>query len=464
MTAGHYELRMDMVQLGNDFFEAFGSVPIAHHFSVMARSETETYWDKAVRSCSNLWTVTQGIHRHGDDTFPLFAVRADGPYLYDMDGREYLDYIMGWGTATLGYNRPEIQEAIKPWLGSGPTLPFPHPLQIETAEMLQQFLPCADRVVFGKNASDVLEAAVRTARVYTNRDHVLCCGYHGFHDWYVASIPSVKGIPNALRQLIHLVPFGDIQAIQTLLDEWGNQTACIVMEPCSMAYPPDGYLQTVRELANQHNIVLIFDEVMSAFRLANGGAQERYHIEPDMVVVGKGIANGMPLAALGGVTPLIDAIFEVGYGPTFHSEIYSLAAAKAALEIYHNEPVCQYLNQVGEQLKLGITSSAAEWNIPLTLEGILPRQVFIFQARDGYSAAQIRTYFLQELLKRNTVCGGTLLPSYTHSQEHIAITIDNITEIWIGLNDKLKNGDLEKYIQIPLNVLYLGEKENEKIV
>lgn len=462
LIPGVYQLKIDAVKLGMGFFSEFGSSSLDTEIEITLADESEILWQRALPRCTNLWSLSQGIRLGRDGTYPLFITGSDRARVTDKGGRRYLDYIMGWGTATLGYNHPAVREAVTAHLSIGPTLPLPHPLQVEVADKLCNFLPCGERVLFGKNGSDVLEAAVRIARAHTGKDIVLCCGYHGFHDWYLSSLEGIAGIAQADRGLVRAFPYGDLDELRVLLDSYHNRIAALVIEPASLAYPPDGYLQTIRAWTQERGIVLIFDEIMSAFRLANGGAQELYNVQPDMVAVGKGIANGLPLAALAGRRSIVDCVFRVGYGPTFHGEVYALAAANAALDVYIREPVCQHLNAMGQALRAGIEKYARRYGIALHLSGIAPRQVFEFQPMESYSAAQIRTYFLQELLEAGILCGGTLLPSYAHTKQDIRFTLRIIKKTLRKIKYALHRKTLMEELRIPLHVLYLGEKCKER--
>ena len=457
LAAGSYKLNIDMVRTGVGFFHEWGSEPLLWDIEIREPLASEDLWKRALRSCTNLYTISQGVHHGRDGAYPLFTAQTEGARLTDISGRTFLDYIMGWGTATLGYRRPEVEEAVREQLGTGPTTPFPHPLQVEAAERLCGILPCAERVLFGKNGSDVLEAAVRIARAHAGRDIVLCCGYHGFHDWYVASIDGIAGIPAALRELTVAFPYGDLDAVRGLLDQHVNRVAAVVIEPCSMAYPPSGYLETLREWTQAEGIVLIFDEIMSGFRLANAGAQQVFGVSPDMVTVGKGIANGLPLAALAGPHRIMDTAFKIGYGPTFHGEVYALAACCAALNVFETEAVCDHLCALGQALKLGLEGLAKEYEIPLTLSGILPRQVLMFGDAGESSAQLARTYFLQELLEESIICAGTFIPSYAHTGRDIHATLHAVEAIFARMRDALDRRALSEEIHIPHHTLYLGE-------
>ena len=459
IPADSYILKIDAVKLGVGFFEDFGSESLQMPLHIIERDASEILWQTASQRCVNLWTPTQGTRRWDEQTYPLFISKANKATVHDYHNRKYLDYIMGWGTATLGYNHPSIQQAVINQLKSGITFSLPHSLQIHVAEQLSQIFPCGERILFGKNGSDVLEAAVRIARATTNKEHVLHCGFHGFHDWSVAAIENVKGIPASQRALIHSFPYGNLEALRLLLNKFSGSIAAIVVEPASLDYPPENYLETIREWSKTEGIILIFDEIMSAFRLANGGAQEKYKVIPDMAAVGKGMANGFPLAALAGKEKIMQAAFSIGYGPTFQGEAISLAAANAAIKLYQNEPVCEHINSLGNLLRSGIHHLAMTHNISLHTEGIDPRLVLQFHRMDTNSPQDTRTYFIQELLHHGILFGGTFMPSYAHTVEDINCTLECIDKIFNQMASLIDIGKLKENIHIPSHVLYLGEKK-----
>ena len=281
-----------------------------------------------------------GFHRmawarfYGDDdgAFPRFAERADGYELIDSEGRSFVDWTNGGGPVILGYNHPAVEEAVRAQLAhkAGPTLTLMHPVELEVASKLTEMVPCAEMVAFGKNGSDAVTAAVRIARAATRREVILHHGGHGFHDWFVSSL-GAAGVPKAIGSLVHSFPYNDLAALEALFDRFEGQVAAIVMEPVNIAMPAAGYLESVRELAHARGALLIFDEMVTAFRLAPGGAQELFGVTPDLTALGKGIANGMPLSAVVGRREYMRHLPNVAYGMTFRGETLSLAAARCSM-------------------------------------------------------------------------------------------------------------------------------------
>ena len=195
---------------------------------------------------------------------------------------------MGVGPISLGYNYRPVDEAILRQLADGITYSLVHPLEVEVAELVREVIPNAEMVRYSKTGAEVTSAAVRVARAYTGRDKVLCCGYHGWHDWYVGTLPRDRGVPQAVKDLVHTFTYNDLDSLRNALDE---DTACVIMEPMVFDFPAEGYLQSVKELCAQNGTLLIFDEMWTGFRIALGGAQEYFGVDADLACFSKAIAN-----------------------------------------------------------------------------------------------------------------------------------------------------------------------------
>ncbi len=385
---------------------------------------TESLWGRAQAVlAAGTWTVTQGAFRYPGGLFPLLAERGEGCRLFDTTGRAYVDWIMGWGPVVLGYRHPEVERAISAQLAAGPLLSLLHPLEIEVAERVREAVPCAEGVAFGKNGSDVLAAAVRVARAHTGRELVLVHGYHGFHDWYLASVPECEGIPASLRATVRSFPYNDLPALRARFEAEWSRIACVVMEPTNVELPAPGYLAGVRDLARAHGALLVFDEILTGFRLARGGAQEAFGVVPDLACVGKALGNGMPLSALVGRAEVLRAIARVGYGLTYRGETLSLAAARAVLDVFAREPVTAHLARVGQALIEGFSGACARAGVAAELRGPPARTTLAFAPAGRLTPLGLQTLFVQECLKRGVLTNGNFLPSYAHDAAAIEATL-----------------------------------------
>jgi acetylornithine/succinyldiaminopimelate/putrescine aminotransferase len=283
-------------------------------------------------------------------------------------------------------------------------------------------------VTFGKNGSDVVTAAVRVARAATGRQVILQFGIHGFHDWFTCLHRGVEGVPKILKALVHPFPYNDLEALEGLFDEYLGEVAAVVMEPMTIDRPLPGYLEGVRELTRRHGALLVFDEMVTAFRLGNGGAQELFGVTPDLSCGGKAIANGMPLSVLVGKREYMQYLPRVAYGMTFRGETLSLAAARAVLRTLRKEPVAERLASTGSQLRAAFQEACSDQGIHASLIGPEARMAFSFSDDATLSPIEIQTAFLKECARNGVLSNGNILPSYAHDAEAIQRTTDGFRE------------------------------------
>ena len=274
-------------------------------------------------------TLAKGPTQHVQGVAPAYLRRGQGCHVWDVDGNEYIDYTMGVGPLSLGYAYPAVDAAIQRQLADGITFSLMHPLEVALAERLHAILPNAEMVRYAKTGAEATSAAVRRARAYTGRDKVLCCGYHGWHDWYVSVLGRGAGVPQAVQDLVHTFAYNDPASLRAAID---HDTACVILEPMTFELPRDGFLPEVQAICREHGALLIFDEMWTGFRLALGGAQQYFGVTPDLACYSKAIANGMPLAVLTGRAEVMRLLHEeVFFFSTFGGEALSLAAAMATL-------------------------------------------------------------------------------------------------------------------------------------
>jgi len=424
---------------------------------------TERLWRRAQGVLgTGLWSVTQGAYSYPEGVFPLLAESARGCKITDTDGQSFVDWIMGWGPVLLGHCHPMVNSAIRERIEKGILLSLLTPLEIEVATRIRAMVPCAERVAFGKNGSDVLGAAVRIARAKTGRDGVLIHGYHGFHDWYMASVPDCQGIPESNRHLVRSFPYNDLPKIAGLFDRFGDRIAAVVMEPCNVTLPEEGFLEGIRELCTQNDSLLIFDEIITSFRLARGGAQECFGVTPDLACIGKGIANGMPLSALVGKLDSMSVLGSVGYGLTYRGESLSLAAGLACLEYYAEHDVPAKLAATGESLRAAFQASCESHGVSGGLFGPPARMSFAFSPAGGITAIGLQTLFVQECLKHGVLTNGNLLPSEAHDDEAIAVSKIAFDRALAVLRQAIDQKSLQGLLQIPALQIFYEEDTLEE--
>ena len=338
---------------------------------------------------------------------PLYADRAEGCRIWDIDGNEYVDLISGLAAVNLGYGDAEVIAAVAKQLSAGVTISLSHPLEAIVAQQIIDLVPCAEMVHFGKNGSDATTAAIRIARGFTGRDHVITCGYHGWQDWYIGAIESrAFGIPKAFSELLHPVPYNDLDAIEAELRS--NLTAALIMEPMTMEWPNAGYLEGVRELTEKYGALLVFDEMVTGFRFANGGAQEYFGVTPDLAAFGKGMANGFPLSAIVGRRELMKVLETAFISGTFGGELLSLRAANVVLNRIATTSVISDIAKIGTDLLSRLQTIVDEFE----LGGVLsfaghPAWSFLVWNPEVPDLADIKNLFMQEMSRNGVLMIAT---------------------------------------------------------
>ena len=278
---------------------------------------------------------------------PKYIAKGQGSRVWDVDGNEFVDLTMAVGPLSLGYAYPAVDEAIKKQLADGITFSMMHPLEVEVAELVREVVPHTEMVRFSKTGCDVTTAAVRLARAFTKRDKVLCCGYHGWHDWYIGVTDRNLGIPKASQDLVYTIRYNDLESVEQSIDD---DTACIILEPMVFEAPKPGFLEGLRAICDKRGIVLIFDEMWTGFRLALGGAQEAFGVRADLACFSKAVANGMPLSVLSGRADIMQLCEkDVFFFTTFGGEALSLAAAKATIQVIREHNVTEVLAEARAQ-------------------------------------------------------------------------------------------------------------------
>jgi glutamate-1-semialdehyde 2,1-aminomutase/spore coat polysaccharide biosynthesis protein SpsF len=280
-------------------------------------------------------------------------------------------------------------------------------------------------VRFGKNGSDATAGAVRLARAYTGRDLIACCGYHGWQDWYIGSTTFNRGVPRAVQQLTKTFQYNDIESLKAILAEFPRQVAAVILEPIGVIEPRGDFLNEVRALCQREGVLLIFDEVITGFRLGKGGAQEHFRIIPDLACFGKAIANGYPLSAVAGRREIMKTFDETFFSFTFGGETLSLAAALATMKEISERQVIAHLWEQGLKLLDGVNLLARQFNMEsfVRCQGLPPRTVMTFYDDSGRESFLIKSLFQQECLKRGVLFSGSQNLCFSHSDADIDHTL-----------------------------------------
>ena len=407
---------------------------------------SEELWERAQRLIpAGTQTLSKSPTQFVDGVSPKFLARGHGCHVWDVDGNEYIDYPMALGPILLGYDYAPVTEAAIRQIREGTVFTMMHPIEVEVAEQLVDLIPCAEQVRFAKNGGDATNGAIRAARALTGREHVISTGYHGYHDWYIASTERNAGVPEANRALIHPLAFGDLAALEAELDRLSGQIAAVMME-IPGEEPPAGYLQAAIDLTHRHGALFVLDEIVTGFRYALGGAQELYGIVPDLACFGKGMANGFPLAAVVGSREAMSAFERIFFSTTYGGETVSLAAARATIDVMRSEPVLAQIWDVGESLRCGIEELVAGVGFDVMLGGNPPRSALTFLV-DGEPNFELRGIFLQETHKRGVLFGGPIFTTYSHDAEDVGNTLAAVEAAFARMDRAVASGDLDAHLE-----------------
>lgn len=388
---------------------------------------------------------------------PFFASKGKGGHLWDVDGNKYIDFANSLCSITLGYNDPDINKAVRAQLKKGTIFSLAHELEFKVAEKIVAMVPCAEMVRFGKNGSDATSGAIRLARAYTKRDHVLVCGYHGWQDWYIGSTTRDLGVPESVKALTHKFNYNDVESLATKLQSLKGQVAAVILEPVNVIPPQDNFLQRVKEMTHEHGAVLIFDETITGFRFAKGGAQEFFGVTPDLACFGKGLANGYPLSAVAGRASIMQLMEEIFFSFTFGGETLSLAAADAVLTKLKEKPVIEKLFKTGETLKSMLSALISKSGLEaiFTISGYPVWSFLIIKDTPLYNASELKTLLLQEMFSNGIYMLGTHNISYAHSEADVRRLMDVYRLYFEKVRIAIGTGDLKSLLRCePLKPLF----------
>ncbi|MDQ2669159.1 MAG: aminotransferase class III-fold pyridoxal phosphate-dependent enzyme [Gemmatimonadota bacterium] len=361
--------------------------------------------------------------RAGDAELPRRMTSANGCRVRDDRGREYVDFIMGLGSVALGYAHPAVTRAAVAAVEAGVIGPLPPEAERAAAERIGTLMPWMEQVRFLKSGAEAMSAAVRLARAHTGRDLVLACGYHGWHDWCQG---EETGVPQAVAALTHRIPFNDAAASAAAIREAAGALAAVVVEPVIEAPPDPEWLATVREEAHRAGAVLVYDEIKTACRVAVGGAAERWGVKPDLMVVGKAIANGFPLAAVGGSAAVMEAAHRTWISSTTATEFVSLEVCRATLGVLVAERVPERLGRLGSVLYDGFAALASRHPDQVrSVIGMPEMCALAFRTEEAGARAAAGCAHRGILFKR----GAYNFVSAAHSGTEINLLLDTLSDV-----------------------------------
>ncbi len=383
---------------------------------------------------------------------PVFIARASGPHIVDVDGNSYIDYVGSWGPMILGHAHPQVTEAVQKAASEGLSFGAPTEREAELAELMIAAVPSVQKVRFVNSGTEATMSAIRLARGFTGREKVVKFAgcYHGHSDLLLSQagsgvitfgLPDTPGVPKEAVRATLTAPYNDLTALEHLFDESGSEIAAVIIEPVAgnmgVVPPEPGYLQGVRELTRRHGALLIFDEVMTGFRVHYGGAQSLYDIEPDLSCFGKIIGGGMPVGAYAGQAEIMAHVAPEGpvyQAGTLSGNPVAMAAGIATLRLLQQPGVYEQLETTSARLAEGLQQAAQENDIPVQLNRVGSMSTLFFTdqpvrdfASSERSDGQRYALFFHEMLKRGIYLAPSrfeaLFTSLAHSEQDIETTI-----------------------------------------
>ena len=345
------------------------------------------------------------------EKWPSYFSKSKGCEVWDLDGKKYIDTLMMPGTNSLGYNYEEIDEAVKETINNGNMSTLNAPEEVELTERLVELHPWADMARFARSGGEANSVAIRLARAASGKDNVAFCGYHGWHDWYLASnlsdskgldghlLPGLNphGVPKNLKDSVHPFEYNNFDKLEEIVKT--KNIGVIKMEVYRNKEPENNFLHHVRKLANEHNIVLVFDECTSGFRKNYGGLHKLYDVEPDVAMFGKALGNGYAVTAVLGKREVMQAAEKSFISSTFWTERIGSSAALATLKAMDKEKSWEKITSTGESVNQEWLKLSQEFELPITISGLAALTTFTFKSDN---ALAYKTLITQEMLKKVT--------------------------------------------------------------
>ncbi len=381
---------------------------------------------------------------------PLFIDRGQGASVVDIDGNHYIDYVLGLLPITLGYCDQDVDQAVIGQVNKGSIFSMPSKLETLLSEKLINIIPSAEYVRFGKNGSDVTTAAIRLARAYTSKDIIAVSGYHGWHDWYIGTSTRDLGVPKKIKSLTKTFTFNDIHSFQKLTKRFPRKIAACIIEPAGLTHTDVSFLKKLKSICKREGIVLIFDEIISGFRINIGGAQKEFGITPDISCFGKGMANGYPLSAIVGRKKIMSLMEDIFFSTTFGGENVALAAALATIEKMEKKNTVTHTNRAGKKIvtKLNIAIKEKELTPFMQISNNYWWPQVLIKNNYKINIDLFSSLLRQELLKNGLIIGSTLNLCFSHANNDIIeTTVKKFSDSLIQLKEYLFSKNPKKYLK-----------------
>jgi len=396
------------------------------------------------------------------DKWPAYFSKSKGCKVWDLDGKEYIDMsIMGIGTNILGYGHPEVDEAVIRAVKDGNMSTLNCPEEVYLAEKLVELHPWADMVRFARAGGEINSIAIRIARASTGRDKIAICGYHGWHDWYLSTnlnndknldghlLPGLQpsGVPRGLTGTTLPFNYNDIGQLEQLIKDNKGEIAAIKMEVSRNEGPKDNYLQKVRDLATENNIILIFDECTSGFRETFGGLHKKYDVEPDLAVFAKALGNGYAISACIGRQEFMQAAQQTFISSTFWTERIGPTAALKTLEVMEREKSWKAITKIGNNISNQWQSLADKYELDISTWGLPALSGYTFNLPNALS---YKTLITQEMLKKGYLAANSVYTCTEHTQELVDGYFSELDPIFAIIKECEEGLDVNSLLEGPL--------------
>ena len=412
-------------------------------------------------------TFSRSASSFVEGIYPVYVERASGSHFIDVDGNDFLDYLMGLGPITLGYAYKPVDSAIISQLKKGILFSLPHKIEVELSELIFNTIPHADMVKFEKTGSNAVTGAVRAARSFTNRDKIAYCGSGGvWHDWQGIMVSRNKGIPEFNKNLIKIFDYNDVDGLEQIFEDNPNQIAAVVLEPTMYEKPNHNFLQQVRKLTKQNDSLLILDEIVTGFRFDIQGAQKYFDIKGDIACFGKGMGNGLPISAITGQTEFMNEFNKLWVSSTNNSESLSLAGTIATINEMKNRNTISQCWQIGKKLFDGWNKTVESYGIDAKMIGYPIRMTMKCFNSKNEESIELKSLILQEFIKQNIfISPGPTFISFSHSQSDVENTLTTLDKICNFIKNSIHDDNYNNYIDgnLPKTIWTMDIKSTKKI-
>ncbi len=389
-------------------------------------TESERHYQEALKLIP--WGTQTNAKRPVEEfagVMPYYIKRGKGCRIWDIDDREFIDYRLSLGPVILGYCYPEVDEAVQRQLKNGVLFSMASPLELDLAKLITECVPCAEMVRFMKTGEDANSCLIRIARAYTGRDMIVTCGYHGYPDWFSTAGSPGNGVPSVMKDYVQELRWGDLGNAEKVIRQYGEKIACVITVPYDFCENTSGdFVKLLRDLTQEYGILLIFDEVLTGFRLSLGGAQEYFGVTPDLASFAKAMANGYPISAYTGKREYMEKLNDFVLTTTYGGETLSLAAAIATINLMKREPVHKQIWAMGRRLMDGLDMIAHDLDVEAHAAGLPPASFLKFSGANDKKNARLDFLFRRELYREGIFASVRWFISYSHKEQDIDETLE----------------------------------------